>query len=944
MSEQIEIYGAREHNLKNLDVTIPRDKLIVITGVSGSGKSSLAFDTLHSEGQRRYLESFSVYARQFIGDLKAPDVDKIEGLSPVIAIEQKTTSRNPRSTVGTVTEIYDFLRLLFARAGVARSWKSGMEMVRMTDEQIIGAIQQNLAGQRILILAPLVKGRKGNYKELFESIRKQGYSRVRVDGDVRELKSDMKLDRYKIHDIELVIDRAVVGQEPKRMEQSVTLALNSGEDTLLVINADSGAETWFSRNLMDPETGISYEVPSPNSFSFNSPYGYCPECRGLGTIQEIDPETVVPDSNLTIQGGAIAALGEYREIWMFQALRDITKAYGASLASRWADLDEECRLVILHGLDHTSKPAGAFPRSFAFEGIFTFILRQYEASPSEKIRQWAEDFMRVTTCPACEGARLRKESLHFFLNHTNIAQAASMDIHRLKAWTDALDATLSDRQRAIAKDIIKEISKRLEFLQDVGLGYLSLDRPARSLSGGEAQRIRLATQIGSRLTNVLYILDEPSIGLHQRDNVRLIRSLKQLRDVGNTVLVVEHDKDMMLEADVVIDMGPGAGIHGGHLVAQGTPAEILASNTQTGDYLSGRKHIPLPEHRRKPGERQLVLKGAKGNNLKGVDLAIPLGLFICVTGVSGSGKSSLINETLYPILHGHVYRTRTRPLPFDAIEGLEYVNKVINIDQSPIGRTPRSNPATYTNLFTLIRDFYTQLPEAKIRGYKAGRFSFNVAGGRCETCEGAGVRTIEMNFLPDMYVPCETCNGKRYNRETLEVRYQGKSISDVLSMTVSDALTFFEAHPRIRTVLQTLEDVGLGYITLGQPATTLSGGEAQRVKIATELSRKDTGDTVYILDEPTTGLHFSDIHLLVRILDRLVGKGNTVIVIEHNLDMIKVADYLIDIGPEGGAGGGMILAQGTPEEIALVPHSFTGQFLKAELAASLAVPAKQRKK
>ena len=933
--EVIQVWGAREHNLDNVDLTIPREKLVVITGVSGSGKSSMAFDTIYAEGQRRYLESFSAYARQFIGDLKAPDVDKIEGLSPVIAIEQKTTSRNPRSTVGTVTEIYDLFRLLFARTADAYSFESGELMIKMSDEEICKAIEKKFFGKKVVLLAPLVKGRKGHYRELFEGLMKQGYSRVRVDGDMLELKKDMKVDRYKVHDIELVIDRILGGSDPSRMFDSVTLAMNMGEGSMLLLDSESNETFWFSRSLMDPITGISYDEPSPNSFSFNSPYGACPECNGLGQVFEVDLEALVPDDSVSINRGALEPLGEFRDIWMFRQLRKIATLWKFSLAHPWKDIPEEAQKYILEGKSGIEKAPGTLPRHF--DGIKHFIRDQYYNSGSEKTKSWAENFMRIDTCPVCEGARLKKESLHFRIGGKNIAELAAMDIGTLSQWMEELPERLTDRQKIIGTEVVKELCKRLDFLLEVGLDYLMLDRPAKTLSGGEAQRIRLATQIGSQLVGVLYILDEPSIGLHQRDNEKLINSLLKLRDLENTVLVVEHDKDMMLASDYLIDIGPGAGIHGGKILAQGHPSEILAMDTPTADFLSGKREIEVPNERRERGERNLILRGAKGNNLKNVDLEIPLGLFVCVTGVSGSGKSSLVNETLFPILSKYIYRSRKKPLEHEKVEGLEHVTKIIDINQSPIGRTPRSNPATYVGLFSFIREFFTQLPEAAIRGYKPGRFSFNVKGGRCEECKGGGVKTIEMNFLPDVYIECDVCQGRRYNRETLEVRYRGKSISDVLNLTVSDALKFFEAHPRIARKLQTLEDVGLGYITLGQPATTLSGGEAQRVKISKELSKRETGSTVYILDEPTTGLHFQDIEMLLKVLNRLVEGGNTVIVIEHNLDVVKVADWVIDLGPEGGFRGGEIVVQGTPEEVARHKTSHTGRFLARELGMTKSV-------
>jgi excinuclease ABC subunit A len=935
LEEYIEIYGAREHNLKNIDLRIPRNELVVITGVSGSGKSSLAFDTLYTEGQRRYLESFSAYARQFMGDLRSPDVDKIDGLSPVIAIEQKTTSRNPRSTVGTVTEIYDLFRLLFARAGEAFSYKTGKKMVRMTDEQVVDAIGEQFSGKKMLILAPLIKSRKGHYRDLFENLAKQGYSKVRVDGEVQDLVKGMKLNRYQIHDIELVVDRIKVGNEEKRLFESVERAMQMGAGTVLLVDHETDDIYWYSRNLMDPESGISYDVPSPNTFSFNSPYGACPTCNGLGKVFEVDETTVIKDPTISIHRGGIGPLGEFRDIWMFRQLRKIAEHYKFNLTDPIEKIPEEALRFILDG-----KVEGKGPR-MKFMGIKSFVYDSYHSSSSEKIKTWAEEFMRINTCSTCEGTRLKKESLYFKIGDKNIAEIAQMDIGKLTEWVNKLDSKLSDRQLLIGEEVLKELRKRVGFLHQVGLDYLALDRPAKTLSGGEAQRIRLATQIGSQLVNVLYILDEPSIGLHQRDNEKLIESLLQLRDLGNSVLVVEHDKDTMLASNYIIDFGPGAGIHGGHIVAEGTPEQVLATPCPTADYLAGRRTIAVPTERRKHQEGQFVeLKGATGNNLKSVDVKIPLGVFVCVTGVSGSGKSTLINETLFPILSQHIYRSKKKPMPYKSFEGLEKVNKIVRIDQSAIGRTPRSNPATYTGLFTFIRQLYAQLTEAKIRGYKIGRFSFNVKGGRCETCQGAGVRTIEMNFLPDVYVDCETCQGRRYNRETLEVRFKGKSISDVLQMTISDALEFFENQPRIKRKLKTLNDVGLGYITLGQPATTLSGGEAQRVKIATELSKKDTGNTFYILDEPTTGLHFQDIEMLLAVLQKLVDRGNTVLVIEHNLDVIKVADHVIDLGPEGGAGGGTIVVTGTPEEVVKHKASHTGRFLKKELAEAKKVKVK----
>lgn len=931
MTEQneafIDVLGAREHNLKNFDIRIPRNQLVVITGVSGSGKSSLAFDTLYAEGQRRYLESFSAYARQFLGDLRAPDVDKIDGLSPVIAIEQKTTSRNPRSTVGTVTEIYDLFRLLYARAGQAISYKTGKKMIQMTDEQVVETIEDQFNEKKFVILAPLVRSRKGHYRELFENLAKQGYTKVRIDGEVQDIVKGLKLDRYKIHDIELVVDRVKIGTDSKRLFNSVQKAMKTGEGTVLLLDQATEDTYWYSRNLMDPESGISYDIPSPNTFSFNSPYGACPDCNGLGKVFEVNMEAMVPDDSLSISRGALAPLGEYRDIWNFRQLRKIADALDFKLTTAWKDLPEDAKTLILDG----KKQGIAKGLRIRFDGISKFVSESYHQSSSEKIKTWAEEFMQITTCPTCEGARLKKESLYFDIGGKNIYELSSMDIGMLAAWISDVESRLTERQNLIGAEVLKELKKRIGFLTQVGLEYLALDRPARSLSGGEAQRIRLATQIGSQLVNVLYILDEPSIGLHQRDNEKLIQSLKDLRDLGNSVLVVEHDKDTMMASDHVIDIGPGAGYYGGHIVAQGTPEEVLATSCATSDYLTGRKLIdPGPERRQSKGQT-FTVTGASGNNLRNVDLTLPLGIFICVTGVSGSGKSTLINETLFPIVSQFLYRSKQKPMPYLESDGLDKINKVVRIDQSPIGRSPRSNPATYTGLFTYIRQLFADLPEAKARGYKIGRFSFNVKGGRCEECQGAGLQTIEMNFLPDVYVTCDKCQGRRYNRETLEIRYKGKSIADVLNMDITTALEFFEAMPRIKRFLKTLDDVGLGYLTLGQPATTVSGGEAQRIKIASELSKRDTGNTLYLLDEPTTGLHFQDIEMLLKVLNQLVDRGNTVLVIEHNLDVIKMADWIIDLGPEGGKGGGMIIAQGTPEDVAKVDASHTGRFLKREL-------------
>lgn len=932
--EYIEIFGAREHNLKNLDVRIPRNKLVVVTGLSGSGKSSLAFDTIYAEGQRRYMESFSAYARSFLGGMERPDVDKINGLSPVIAIEQKTTSKNPRSTVGTVTEIYDFMRLLYARAGEAYSYLTGKKMIRQTEDQIIEQLFTKFLGKKLYILAPIVKGRKGHYRELFEQIRKMGFSKVRVDGVVMDIVPKMQVDRYKIHDIEIVIDRIVADESDRfRITQSLKSGLQHGKGVIM-IREESGEVHHFSKYLMDPETGLSYDEPAPNSFSFNSPYGACPTCNGLGIIEEITRESIIPDPSLSITRGGIAPLGEYRDIWIFKKIEAILKHYKCSMSTPIKDLPAEVVEVLLYGdkievaVDSVKYPGTQW--NTTFEGIVNF-LQKYQEGSSDKIQDWVSEFTITQTCPDCNGYRLKKEALHFKIDEKHIGELAMLDIRGLADWFEGLESRMTEKQQIIGVEVLKEIRKRIGFLLDIGLDYLSLNRPLKTLSGGEAQRIRLATQIGTQLVGVLYILDEPSIGLHQRDNVKLIKALQSLRDLGNSVLVVEHDKDMMLESDFVLDMGPGAGRHGGHVVAAGTPAEILKNNSVTARYLSGKLGLPIPEKRRKGKDKKLILKGASGNNLKNVDLELPLGTLILITGVSGSGKSTLIHETLFPILNREFYNSKKEPMPYKSIEGLQHLDKVIEVDQSPIGRTPRSNPATYTGVFSDIRTLFTELPEAKIRGYKPGRFSFNVKGGRCEDCEGAGMKLIEMDFLPDVHIPCETCKGKRYNRETLEVRFKGKSISDVLDMTVEQAVEFFEHQPKILRKIQTLSDVGLGYITLGQHATTLSGGEAQRVKLATELSKKDTGKTFYILDEPTTGLHFQDIDLLMGVLQKLVDKGNTVLIIEHNLDVIKVADYVVDLGPEGGNKGGTILVQGTPEKVAAHPQSHTGRFLKEEL-------------
>ena len=930
----IEIIGAREHNLKNISVSFPRNRLVVLTGISGSGKSSLAFDTIYAEGQRRYMESFSAYARSFMGSLERPDVDKINGLSPVISIEQKTTSRNPRSTVGTVTEIYDFLRLLFARAGEAYSYQTGDKMVRQSEEQILDAIISNFNNKKLVILAPVIKGRKGHYRELFVQIRKQGYTKVRVDGEVIDITAKMQLDRFKIHDIEMVIDRIVpTSTDRYRISQSVNTALKEGKG-IIMVQEENGNVHHFSKFLMDPKTGLSYDEPAPNNFSFNSPYGACPSCNGLGQIEEITEASVIPDKKLSISRGGILPLGEYRDIWIFKKIEAILKRYKLTLTTPIQDISKEALNVLLYGDEMPVAVASIkYPGTewnTQFEGIVNFLQKQKEEG-SESIKKWVDDFTITKICPECHGARLRKESLHFKIDNKNIAELALLNIDVLKKWFDGLENRISDKQNQIAVEVLKEIRKRIGFLLDVGLDYLNLNRPLRTLSGGEAQRIRLATQIGTQLVGVLYILDEPSIGLHARDNAKLIKALKDLRDLGNSVIVVEHDKEMMLEADYIIDVGPGAGRHGGHIVAEGDPETFLKIESTTAKYLSGKMGIKYSKERRKGSGESLSLLGANGNNLKNVDLHLALGTFICITGVSGSGKSTLIHDTLFPILNQFFFNSRQEPLPYKKIDGLKLVDKVIEVDQSPIGRTPRSNPATYTGVFTEIRDLFANMPEAKIRGYKTGRFSFNVKGGRCETCEGAGLRLIEMEFLPDVYVPCETCKGKRYNRETLEVRFKGKSISDVLDMTVEEAIVFFDKLPRILRKIQTLGEVGLGYISLGQHATTLSGGEAQRVKLATELSKRDTGKTLYILDEPTTGLHFQDISHLLDVLQKLVDKGNTVLVIEHNMDVIKSADHIIDLGPEGGAKGGMIVAKGTPEEVSKNPASYTGRFLKPEL-------------
>lgn len=939
--EMIEVYGAREHNLKNLDIKIPKNSLVVITGISGSGKSSLAFDTIYAEGQRRYMESFSAYARQFIGDMERPDVDKITGLSPVISIEQKTTNKNPRSTVGTITEIYDFLRLLYARVGEAFSYNTGKRMTRFSEEEIMSHMFSQYPKKKLVILAPIIRGRKGHYRELFEQLRKQGYLKVRVDGEILELKERMQVDRYKIHDIELVVDRIQVQDDARvRISQSVQKALALGKGLMFIMEHESNKVKQYSRQLMCEETGISYEEPSPNTFSFNSPYGACPRCKGLGTIYQINMDEVLPDRSKSINDGGLAPLGEARDTFTFKQVQQLAKKYKFALTTPIEKIPEKALNVLLFGdengklevdMDFDENGNGTETLSTEYEGVVNMVRRYFNDTSSDAVRNWAEGFMQLSTCPECEGARLKKESLMFKVDGKNIAELGALNLSNLAEWFAQLEKRLNNKQNVIAKDVLKEIRERLGFLLDVGLTYLTLSRPTRSLSGGESQRIRLATQIGSQLMGITYILDEPSIGLHQRDNMRLIDAMRNLKAMGNTVIVVEHDKDIMLHADHLVDIGPGAGIHGGEIVAQGTPAEILKLNTATAGYLNGIREIPIPAERRKGNGKFLELKGATGNNLKNVSVKLPLGTFICVTGVSGSGKSTLINETLYPILSKHAYDSKMVPMPYKSIKGLEELDKVIEIDQSPIGRTPRSNPATYCGFFTEIRQLFTAIPEAKIRGYNAGRFSFNVKGGRCDVCEGAGVRVIEMNFLPDVYVHCEKCNGRRYNRETLEIRYKGKSISDVLDMTVEEAVDFFQAVPYLYRRIKTLQDVGLGYITLGQSAVTLSGGEAQRVKVATELSKKDTGKTIYILDEPTTGLHFQDIQLLLNVLNKLVDRGNTILVIEHNLDVVKVADYVIDLGPEGGEGGGTILATGTPEEVSKCKESHTATFLKKEL-------------
>ena len=941
--EKINVWGARVHNLKNIDVEIPRNSLTVITGLSGSGKSSLAFDTIFAEGQRRYIETFSAYARNFLGGMERPDVDKITGLSPVISIEQKTTNKNPRSTVGTTTEIYDFMRLLFARAGKAYSYETGEEMIKYTEEQVVEMIHANYSGRKIYILAPVVRSRKGHYRELFDSMRRKGYLNARIDGEVKEIVRGMKVDRYKNHDIEIVIDKLAVGEkDDDRLRKSVAVAMKAGDGLLMVLDKDTDVAKHYSKRLMCPTTGMSYGDPAPNNFSFNSPQGACPRCKGLGYVNQIDLDKVIPNKKQSIYEGAIIPLGKYKNQMVFWQIDAILKNYELDIKTPISDIPDEALNEILYGtlgnvkidkeLIHASSDYFV-----AFDGVVKYLKNVIESDDSASVQKWADQFMAVTECPECHGKRLNREALSYRIWDKNISELATMDISELRQWLDDAQAHLDNKQEQIASEIIKEMRTRLDFLLEVGLDYLSLDRQSATLSGGESQRIRLATQIGSQLVNVLYILDEPSIGLHQRDNERLIKSLKELRDIGNTVIVVEHDKDMMLNADYIIDIGPKAGRKGGEVVFQGTPEKMLKTHTITSDYLNGKLNIEIPQTRRKGNGKSIRIYGARGNNLKNVDVEFPLGTLIVVTGVSGSGKSTLINETLQPILSQHFYRSLKKPMPYDSIEGIENIDKVVNVDQSPIGRTPRSNPATYTGVFSDIRSIFVNLPEAKIRGYKPGRFSFNVKGGRCETCGGNGYKTIEMNFLPDVMVPCEECHGKRYNRETLEVRYKGKSIADILDMTINQAVDFFENVPEILRKIKTIQDVGLGYIKLGQPSNTLSGGECQRVKLATELSKKDTGKTLYILDEPTTGLHFEDIRILMNVIHKLVDKGNTVIIIEHNLDVIKLADHIIDIGPEGGRNGGLVMSTGTPEEVAMSSNGYTPRFLKDELLGKLKV-------
>ena len=938
MKEEIEVLGAREHNLQNVDITIPRNQLVVFTGLSGSGKSSLAFDTIYAEGQRRYMETFSAYARHFIGNMERPDVDRINGLSPVISIEQKTTNKNPRSTVGTVTEIYDFVRLLYARVGEAISPESGKPMVKYTESQILDLICQAYDGRDIMILSPLVKRRKGHYRELFTNVAKKGFLRVRVDGEIKELVMNMQVDRYKTHDIELVVDRIRVSSADsciKRLQESVKVAFKQGKGVLMVL--DGNDIRYFSRLLMDPDSGISFPEPEPNTFSFNSPYGACPHCNGLGEVLEIDLKRLVPDPSKSIADGALAVMGRYSPTNPFyRQLENLGKEYGFTVNDPIENMSDEAMNAILYGTSDFTGVVDAYDPGYrgGFQGLVNIITQMASDENSAAIQKWANSFMNPVPCPQCHGSRLKKESLCFLIDGKNIAEVADMDLHQLYDWAQGLEARLSPQQQQVAHEIIREIATRTKFMLDVGIGYLSLSRSSKSLSGGESQRIRLATQIGAKLVNVLYILDEPSIGLHQRDNRKLINALKELRDLGNSVIVVEHDRDMILAADHVVDIGPGAGVHGGRIVAAGPLEQFLQQETTTCDYLNRKRDIEIPKRRSARGRKHLILEGATGNNLKNATLDIPLGIFVCVTGVSGSGKSTLINETLHPILNAHYFRAQKRPLPYKSISGMEHIDKVIEIDQSPIGRSPRSNPATYVGIFDDIRNLFAQLPTAKIRGYKPGRFSFNVAGGRCDACKGAGVRTVEMNFLPDVYINCEVCNGKRYNRETLEIRYKGKSISDVLDMTVNEAVEFFDAHPKMLRKLKAVQDVGLGYITLGQPSTTLSGGEAQRIKLATELAKADTGSTLYIMDEPTTGLHFEDIRILLGVMQKLVDKGNSLLVIEHNMDVIKVADYIIDMGPDGGKDGGQVIFSGTPEQLIKRTDSFTGIYLKEELEAS----------
>lgn len=942
-TDKINVYGAREHNLKNIDISIPRNSLVVFTGMSGSGKSSLAFDTIYAEGQRRYIETFSSYARQFLGGSQRPDVDKITGLSPVISIEQKTTNKNPRSTVGTITEIYDFLRLLFARAGEAFSYETGEKMVKYSEGQIFDMIVNAFDGRKIYLLAPLVKGRKGHYKELFERIRKRGFIHARVDGELCEVTPGMRLDRYKVHFVELVVDRIAVRQtddagaqtDAKRLRQSIDTALQMGKGVMMVLAEGGAAPKYFSRQLMCPTTGISYPEPAPHSFSFNSPQGACPKCKGLGHFASVDVGRIIPNPKLCIAAGAIEPLGKAKKSLIFAQIEAIGEIYGFDLKTPVEEISDEGLDAVLNGTteqlhlkDDMGLPSNFFP---SFDGIVSYIVSIQDSATSLKERKWAEQYISEQLCPECQGMRLNKIALNFRIDGLNIAQVAQKDMRQLFDWLNDVEARLNDRQRAIAHELLKEIRSRVGFLLDVGLDYLSLSRDAMSLSGGESQRIRLATQIGSQLVNVLYILDEPSIGLHQRDNVKLINSLKHLRDIGNSIIVVEHDRDMMLAADYIVDIGPGAGRKGGYVVAAGTPAQVTKTGTMTANYLNGSRQMEIPPRRREGSGQLLTIKGCRGNNLRGIDVSFPLGRLICVTGVSGSGKSTVVNGTLSPILSRHIYKSLADPQPYESVEGLEFVDKVVTVDQSPLGRTPRSNPATYTSVFDDIRKIYAELPEAKLRNYKNGRFSFNVSGGRCETCKGAGVQVIEMNLLPNVMVECPACGGKRYNRETLEVKFKGKSIGDVLKMTINMATEFFESIPSIYNKLNTLKSIGLGYITLGQPSTTLSGGESQRVKLATELAKKDTGKTIYLLDEPTTGLHFEDIRILMDVLNRLVDKGNTVIVIEHNLDVIKMADHIIDMGPDGGRGGGMVVAQGTPEQVALCADSYTGKFLREEL-------------